>query len=124
MILLAQISKKASQLYKSVTTKSRQAWHNTLKAAATLLKREARIQDVKTTFTAYCGYYPTAEKKAVLSVINSIATEAIEVGNTFIADVCTSVVKFKKLSEKQAYVIARFYVDAGLDYGDQYYFSI
>lgn len=124
MNLLAQISKKASQLYKLVATKSRQAWYSTLKVAAKLLKQEARIQDVKTTFTAYCGYYPTAEKKAVLSVINSIANDAIEAGNTFIADVCSSVVKFKKLSEKQAYVIARFYVEAGLEYGDQYYFSL
>lgn len=122
--LIVKIVKKAKELYKNVSNKSREAWYNTMRTAAKMLKSNEQIQKVKTTITAYMPYHLTAEKRSMLACIASIGKDALEVGNEFIASVCNSVCKFKNISEKQAYVIARFYVEQKLNYGNQYYFNL
>ena len=82
-----------------------------LKAAWAQIKNADRIQDIKRELTvAFTSYYPTAEKAAALSSIQSLACI---VTSGFAFDVCQTVLKYKKCSEKQAYVIARAMAEAG-----------
>ncbi len=110
--LLVKIVKTAKKMYSTVVEKSRQAWYNTMRAAAKYIKDNEAIQSVKSDLLLYSdSFYMTAQKRATFDAVAYIKTEAIELGNQFIADVCSSVCTYKKISEKQAYVIAKFLVD-------------
>lgn len=49
------------------------------------------------------------------TVIVKVEMAAKELGNTFICDVCHSVIKFMKCSDKQAYVLAKFALENNVD---------
>lgn len=114
---LSQIFKAAWSLVKSNGLTISEG----LKSAWKAVKSGSNINDVKNTLLAYCGHYKTTEKVEVLAIISQIGEVAKEKGNQFISDVCGSVVKFSKLSEKQAYCIARFYAESGLSFRSHYF---
>ena len=126
--VIVKIVKKASEIYKSVAVKSRAAWHAAMREAAKLLKNNNYIQEVKLKLTTYINTLPDVKKKAVLSCVEAIGRDALALGNKFVADVANSVCRYCKgynpISEKQAYVIARFYVEAKLNYGAQGFFTL
>lgn len=126
--IIVKIVKKASELYKNAVVKSRAAWHATMREAAKAVKNNNYIQDVKLTLSTYISTYPDAKKKAVLACVEAIGRDALALGNKFVADVANSVCRYCKgynqISEKQAYVIARFYVEAKLNYGAQWFFTL
>lgn len=107
-----QINK--SQLFKNAWNIVRTAGKSiseALKTAWAQVKNAGRIQEIKRELTvAFISYYPTAEKAAALSSIKSLLCI---ISSGFAYDVCQTVLKYKKCSEKQAYVIARAMAEAG-----------
>lgn len=69
-----------------------------------------KINTVKITFQTWISFNPTSQKQAVLATIRKIGVKASELGS-YVSGICESVSKYGKISEKQAYCIARFFVE-------------
>jgi hypothetical protein len=88
------------------------------------MTNQEKINSVKTSIQASITFNPNSEKQAMLAVIRTIGRKAT--GN-YVSGICDSVSKYGKCSEKQAYCIARFFVENenNLDINiNQGYFSL
>jgi predicted CoA-binding protein len=97
-----------SQLFRNAWTLVKTAgktMSQALKAAWAQAKNGTLVQDLKRQLeVAFISYYPTAEKASALSSVKSL-TYIVTSGFAF--EVCQTVLKYRKCSEKQAYVIAK-----------------